>query len=59
MSEFKGVSAVEWLIEQINEDLIHKSMGQVYEQAKVMEKQQKRDAYLEGISSVLNTQKPK
>jgi hypothetical protein len=59
MSEFKGVSAVEWLIEQINEDLIHKSMGQVYEQAKEMEKQQKRDAYLEGISSVLNTQKPK
>jgi hypothetical protein len=59
MSEFKGVSAVEWLIEQINEDLIHKSMGQVYEQAKAMDKQQKRDAYLEGISSVLNTQKPK
>jgi hypothetical protein len=37
MSEFKRVSAVEWLIEQINEDLIHKSMGQVYEQAKAME----------------------
>jgi hypothetical protein len=41
-------SAVEWLIEQIHKDLIHKSMGQIYGQAKQMEKEQLEDAYLAG-----------
>jgi hypothetical protein len=38
-------TAVEWLIEKINKDLIHKSMGQIYGQAKQMEKEQIEDAY--------------
>jgi hypothetical protein len=71
MSEFKGVSAVEWLSNQsyelfeqysegkIDRITLNKMMVKATEQAKAMEKQQKRDAYLEGISSVLNTQKPK
>ena len=33
-------TAVEWLIEKIHKDLIHKSMGQIYAQAKQMEKEQ-------------------
>jgi hypothetical protein len=36
----KKQTAVEWLIEKINKDLIHKSMGQIFEQAKQMEKEQ-------------------
>ena len=36
----KKQTAVEWLIEQIHKDLIHKSMGQIYGQAKQMEKEQ-------------------
>jgi hypothetical protein len=71
MSEFKGVSAVGWLSNQsyelfeqysegkVDRITLNKMMVKTTEQAKEMEKQQKRDAYLEGISSVLNTQKPK
>jgi hypothetical protein len=40
----KKQTAVEWLIGKIDEELIHKSMGQVYKQAKEMEKQQIIDA---------------
>jgi len=36
----KKQTAVEWLIEKINKDLIHKSMGQIYGKAKAMEKEQ-------------------
>jgi hypothetical protein len=36
----KKQTAVEWLIEKIHKDLIHKSMGQIYAQAKQMEKEQ-------------------
>lgn len=38
-------TAVEWLIEKINKDLIHKSMGQIYGKAKQMEKEQIQDAW--------------
>lgn len=41
----KKQTAVEWLIEKIHKELIHKSMGQIYEQAKQMEKQQIVEAY--------------
>jgi hypothetical protein len=60
MSEFKGVSAVDYLIEHLKETY-HLTEETLYEfqKAKEMEKQQIKDAYLEGISSVLNTQKPK
>ena len=44
----KKQTAVEWLIEKINKDLIHKSMGQIYGKAKQMEKEQLEDAYLAG-----------
>ena len=43
----KKQTAVEWLIEKIHKDLIHKSMGQIYGQAKQMEKEQIVDAYTE------------
>jgi hypothetical protein len=42
----KKQTAVEWLIEKINKDLIHKSMGQIYGQAKQMEKEQMKEAHL-------------
>jgi metal-dependent hydrolase (beta-lactamase superfamily II) len=42
----KKQTAVEWLIEKIHKDLIHKSMGQIYGQAKQMEREQMKNVYL-------------
>jgi hypothetical protein len=41
-------TAVEWLIDKVDKHLIHLSMGQIFEQAKEMEKQQIEDAHIEG-----------
>jgi hypothetical protein len=65
MSEFKGVSAVDWFANKLDEIIPYideetaREFNELLAEAKEMEKQQKKDAYLEGISSVLNTQKPK
>jgi hypothetical protein len=47
-------TAVEWLIEKIHKDLIHKSMGQIYGQAKQMEKEQMESAYFSGSCDRMN-----
>jgi hypothetical protein len=47
----KKQTAVEWLIEKINKDLIHKSMGQIYGKAKQMEKEQMKEAALDNVTT--------
>lgn len=49
----KKQTAVEWLVEKIHKDLIHKSMGQIYGQAKQMEKEQIIEADLAGVERTL------
>jgi hypothetical protein len=52
------MTAVEWLIEQVNSENYQKAFGQTYisvdliEQAKEMEKEQVMDAYNEGNAEV-------
>jgi spore coat polysaccharide biosynthesis predicted glycosyltransferase SpsG len=59
----KEVSAVDWLVNELKQynvgALLLKLYKEEIQQAKEMEKQKRTDAYLEGINSVLNTQKPK
>jgi hypothetical protein len=43
-------TAVEWLIEKIHKDLIYKSMGQIYGQAKQMEKEQIFESHHDGYN---------
>lgn len=45
-------TAVEWLIDKVDKHLIHLSMGQIFKQAKEMEKQQMIDAWMNGAYSI-------
>ena len=42
-------TAVEWLIEQIDDIYLHSIYGKEFEQAKEMEKEQILDAYIMGV----------
>ena len=53
----KKQSSVEWLIEQIHKDLIHKSMGQIFGQAKAMHKEEIKESYREGRSDQQSNEK--
>jgi len=50
----QNITAIEWLVNQINSDQYQKAFGQTYisieliEQAKAMEKKQIEDAYIMG-----------